>query len=68
MRTLFLSITLLLTLQASDCAKAGSIQDESVTQAKRELDAHNLASSTPTPPALVKLPQRPRQAPEVAER
>jgi hypothetical protein len=38
MRTLLLSITLLLTLQASDCATAGSIQDSKVTKAKREAD------------------------------
>lgn len=49
MRTLLLSVTLLLTLQASDCATAGSIQDSNVTRGKRELDAETLASPTPTP-------------------
>jgi hypothetical protein len=34
-------------LQASDCATAGSIQDSSVTKAKREADAD--ARPTPTP-------------------
>lgn len=48
MRTLLLSISLLLTLQASDCATAGSVQDSAVTQAKREADAES-ARPTPTP-------------------
>lgn len=80
MRTILLSITLLLTLQVSDCATAGSIQDSSVTKAKRELDAEALAGPTPTPRSLKKLPQRPGAvvtavvqptpwpAPEVVER
>lgn len=62
MRTLLLSITLLLTLQASHCATAGSIQDSDVTKAKRELDAEVMASPTPTPrplPVQPKLPKRP---------
>ena len=41
MRHLFLSISLLLTLQASDCATAGSVQDSDVTAAKREVDAES---------------------------
>jgi len=45
MRTLLL---LLLTLQASDCATAGSVQDSTVTAAKREADAE-IAKPTPTP-------------------
>jgi hypothetical protein len=39
MNRFLLSATLLLALQASDCATAGSIQDSSVTRAKRETDA-----------------------------
>jgi hypothetical protein len=39
MNRFLLSVTLLLTIQASDCATAGSIQDSKVTQAKRETDA-----------------------------
>lgn len=48
MRTLLLSITLLLTLQASDCATADSVQDSNVTAAKREVDAED-AKPTPMP-------------------
>jgi len=51
MRTLLLSISLLLTLQASDCATAGSVQDSAVTQAKREVDAES-TRPTPTPVAM----------------
>lgn len=49
MNKFLLSITLLLALQASDCATAGSIQDSKVTQAKREADAEAVASPTPFP-------------------
>lgn len=50
MRTLLLSILLLLTLQASDCATAGSVQDSNVTKAKREADADYYQRTT-SPPA-----------------
>ena len=46
MNKLLLAATLLLAFQTSDCAKAGSIQDESVTAAKREVDA--VAEPTPS--------------------
>ena len=63
MKTILLSVVLLLAIQASDCATAGSIQDSKVTKAKRELDAEVMATSpTPTPrplPMQPKLPKRP---------
>lgn len=42
MKTILLSFALLLALQASDCATAGSIQDSSVTKAKRQVDAEDV--------------------------
>jgi hypothetical protein len=39
MNKLLFGAVLMLALQASDCATAGSIQDSSVTKAKREADA-----------------------------
>lgn len=58
MKLLFI---LLLALQASDCATAGSIQDSSVTKAKRETDAEDSAKRkpAPTPQPPQKMPQRP---------
>ena len=90
MKTFLLSAVLLLAIQASDCATAGSIHDSSVTREKRAADSQrNLyqeqVAPTPTPVIMrevhsasfpadentqpqKKLPQLPRQAPEVAER
>lgn len=66
MRTLLLSITLLLTLQASDCATAGSIQDSQVTKAKREADAS--PASTPIPQPTLYLDGGPMFSPKTAQR
>ena len=41
MKTIFAIALLLLAMQASDCATAGSIQDSNVTKAKREVDAED---------------------------
>lgn len=68
MKTILLCVALGLALQASDCATAGSIQDSSVTKAKRDADAEDMAKATPTPYTKPKMPKRPGGAPEVAER
>lgn len=68
MKTVLMITALAFALQASDCATAGSIQDSSVTKAKREADAEDMAKATPTPYTKPKMPKRPGGAPEVAER
>lgn len=59
MKTVLMITALTLALQSSNCATAGSIQDSSVTRAKRDADAEDTAKAAPTPHAKTKMPQRP---------
>ncbi len=47
MRTILTALLIAIAFQASDCATAGSIQDSSVTKAKRKVDAEDMAKTTP---------------------
>lgn len=54
-------------LQASDCATAGSIQDSSVTKAKRQVDAEDMAKATPTVTTNKAAQERAPKAPPAME-
>ncbi len=54
MNKLLFGAVLLLALQASDCATAGSTQDSQVTKEKRAADAQAFGSPTPAPSIVVR--------------